>query len=82
MNNIGFKVEFMDGKAKLLDGRGNMIGSGKKTRGILFYLDLNKSSCFIAQVEESWLWHKILCHVNFDNLIKIRKHKRVRCIHS
>ena len=26
--------------------------------------------------------HKILCHVNFDNLVKIRKNKRVRGIPS
>ena len=24
--------------------------------------------------------HKILCHVNFDTLVKIRKHRRVRSI--
>ena len=37
---------------------------------------------FFAQVEESLLWHKRLCHLNFDNLIKIRKEKRVRGIPS
>ena len=50
LNNIGFKVEFMNGKAKLLDGKGNMIRSRKQTKGNLFYLDLSESSCFIAQV--------------------------------
>ena len=73
LNNIGFKVEFMKGKAKLLDGKGNLVGSGNQTKGNLFYLDLSKSSCFIAQVVERWLWHKIVCHVNFYNLIKINK---------
>ena len=34
----------------------------------------------ISQIEESRLWNKILCHVNFDNLIKINKLKRVRGI--
>lgn len=82
LNNIWFKVEFLNGKAKLLDGKGNMVGSGKQTKGNLFYLDLSESSCFIAQVEESWLYHKILCHVNFDNMVKIRKKKRVRGIPS
>ena len=72
----------MNAKAKLMDGKGNLVGSGKKMKGNIFYLDLSKSSCFIAQVEESWLWHKRLCHVNFDNLIKIRKKKRVRGIPS
>ena len=70
----------MDGKARLLDSKGNLVGSSKKTKGNLFYLDLSESSCFIAQVEERWLWHKRFCHVNFDNLIKIRKEKRVRGI--
>ena len=49
--NIGFKVEFMDGKARLLDSKGKLIGSGKQTKGNLFYLELVECSCFIAQVE-------------------------------
>ena len=72
----------MNGKAKLLDGKENLVGSGKQTKGNLFYLDLSESSCFIAQVEESWLWHKRLCHVKFDNLVKISKNRRVRGIPS
>ena len=48
MNNIGFKVEFIRGKAKLLDEKGNMVGFGKQTKGNIFYLDLGESSCFIA----------------------------------
>lgn len=23
-----------------------------------------------------WLWHKILCHVNFENMVKINRKKR------
>ena len=65
----------MNGNAKLLDGKGNLVGSGNQTKGNLFYQDLNESSCFIPQVEENWLLHKRLCHVSFDNLIKIRKKK-------
>ena len=72
----------MDKKAKLLDGKGNLVGSSKQTKGNLLYLNFSESSCFIAQVEERWLWHKILCHVNFDNLVKIRKYRRVRGIPS
>ena len=40
LNNIGFKVEFMHGKARLLDDKGKLIGLGKQTKGNLFYLDL------------------------------------------
>ena len=37
LNNIGFKVEFMNRKAKLLDGKGNLVGSSNQTKGNLFY---------------------------------------------
>ena len=53
--NIGFKAEFMHGKERLLDDKEKLIGSGKQTKGNLFYLDLGDCSCFIAQAEESWL---------------------------
>ena len=82
LNNIGFKVEFMNENAILLDGKGNLVGTGKKTKGNLLYLDLNESSCFISQVEEVLLWHKRLCHVNFDNLVNISKNKRAKGIPS
>ena len=55
LNNIRFKVEFMNEKSKLLDEKGNLVGIDSQTKGNLFYLDLTKSSCFLAQVEESWL---------------------------
>ena len=64
----------MNGKAKLLDEKGNLVGFGKQTKGNLFYLDLSESSCLIDNVEERWLWHKRLCHLKFDNIVKIRKH--------
>ena len=72
----------MNGKARLLDDKGNMIGSGKKKKGNLFYLDLGDCSCFISQVEKSWLWHITLCHVNSDNMVKISELRRVRGIPS
>ena len=43
----------MNGEAKLLDDKGNLVGLGKQTKGNLFYLDLGEWSCFISQVEES-----------------------------
>ena len=51
LNNIGFKVEFMNGKAKLLDGKGNLVWIGNQTKVNLFYLDLTESSHFLVEVE-------------------------------
>ena len=70
----------MQGKERLLDEKGKLIRLGKQTKGNLFYLDLGECSCFISQVEESWLWHRRLCHVNFYNIVKIRKFRKVRGI--
>ena len=70
----------MNGKVNLLDGKGNIVGSNNQTKGNLVYLDLSESSHCIAQVEEICLCHKRLCHVNFDNLVEIRKNRRVRGI--
>ena len=63
-----------------MDDKGQLIGSGNQTKGNLFYLDLGECSCFIVKVEGSWLWHRMLCHANFDNMVKIRKFRKVRGI--
>ena len=45
----------MNGKAKLLDGKGNLVGTSNQTKGNLFYLDLSNSSCFLTHAKESWI---------------------------
>ena len=25
----------------------------------------------VAKVDNSWLWHKRFCHINFDNIVKV-----------
>ena len=39
---------------------------------------MEDASCLVVQTDDVQLWHKRLCHVNFDNLISIRKIKKVR----
>ena len=39
---------------------------------------MEDASFFIVQTDDVCLWHKRLCHVNFDNLISISKMKKVR----
>jgi len=31
----------------------------------------NENQCYLSMVEESWLWHRKLGHLGFDNLAKI-----------
>lgn len=78
LNSTVCKVEFGNRKVKIYDANGELIGNGDQTRGNLFYLDMNDVTCLVLQFDDVWLWHKRLCHVNFDNLVGISKMKRVR----
>ena len=78
LGHIGCKVEFENRTVKIYDSHGSLIGKGDQTRSNLFYLDMEDASCLIVQTDDVWLWHKRLCHVNFDNLININEMKKVR----
>ena len=78
MNKLGWKVEFENKTAKIYDASGKLISKGDQTRSNLFYLDIDDVTCLVAKFDDTWLWHKRLCHVNLDNLIKISHMKRVR----
>ena len=38
----------------------------------------NENQGYLSMVDESWLWHRRLGHLSFDNLSKIRKNEDVR----
>ena len=78
LGNIGCKVEFGNKTAKIYDTDGNLIGKGDQTKSNLFYLDMEDATYLIIIFDDMWLWHKRLCHVNFDNLISINNMKKVR----
>lgn len=57
---------------------GDLVATSKQTRVNLFHLNANENSYLEAKIEDSRLWHKRFCHVNFDNLIKVNKPSMVR----
>jgi hypothetical protein len=65
MVNKGYDLQFKNDKCKIISGFRSMIASGKKTKGNIFHLNVGAKSCLIAQVDEIWLWHRRLYHVNF-----------------
>ena len=78
LSNVGCKVEFGKKTTKIYDTNGNLIGKGDQTRSNLFYLDIEDAICLITKFDDVWLWHKRLCHVNFDYLIRISNINKVR----
>ena len=51
----GYRVEFQHKKVKIYDANGELIRSGEKTRGNLFYLDLSNDTCLFAKYQDIWL---------------------------
>ena len=41
-------------------------------------MKFGKKSCCLGKEDESWLWHKRMGHIHFDNLVNIGKKKYVR----
>lgn len=66
LNNSGHRVAFESKKVKIFDDGGRLVGTGAQSKGNLFYLNNDESSCLMMKNKDAWLWHKRLCHVNFD----------------
>ena len=78
LNNSRSKVDFENKIAKIYDTDGKLIRKGDQTRSNLFYLDIEDATCLIVKFDDVWLWHKRLCHVNFDNLVSISNMRKFR----
>lgn len=78
LNNTGYRIEFQKAIVKVHDKHGKLAATRTQTRGNTIHLDSTWKNCLYAKIEDTWLWHKSFCHVNFDNLIKISKKRRVR----
>jgi hypothetical protein len=52
-----------------------LIVIAPRTSSNVYILDIEeKEECYMSQVDERWLWQKIMGHLSFDNMIKaIRK---------
>lgn len=48
-----------------------MIATGKRTDGNVYRLRRVCGYCLMAQINEIWLWQRKMCHINFDNLVRI-----------
>lgn len=77
LNNKGCRLEFNEGICKINVKLGSLIAIIKQSRGKLFHLDTTIGSCLMEKVEDSWLWHKRLCHVNFGSIAKVSKTKSI-----
>jgi hypothetical protein len=59
------------------------INPDQRTSSNIYVLsEIGDEKCFLAKEYKVWLWNIRMGHINFDNLIKVRKNKEVREMHQ
>ena len=57
---------------------GKLVATAIRSPRNIYILDEIEESCNLGKEDESWLWHKRLGHIHFDNLVRISKKKAVK----
>jgi hypothetical protein len=61
------------------EGLGKLVATTMRTPNNIYILnEIGKERCFLGKENESWIWHKRMGHMNFDNLVKISRKEAVR----
>ena len=61
------------------EGPDILVATTTRTPNKIYILnEIGKEIFCLGKEDESWLWHKIMGHINFDNLVKINKKEVVR----
>ena len=74
----GLKVSFDDEGSEIIDKKTKAVLLKSKRKGEMFHLNINlfigkPSICILtkASLEDSWLWHRRLSHLNFKDTNKL-----------
>lgn len=61
------------------EGSCKTVATSIRTPNKIYILDnVMKEKCCFGKIDECWIWKKAMGHVNFKNLIKVRKEHDVR----
>ena len=61
------------------EGTNRLVAMVARTPNNIYILNgIAKESYCLGKEDESWLWHKRMEHINFDNLVKVIKKEVVR----
>lgn len=56
----------------------NVLPKGHWIENNVYILKEDNEECYINKQDESWLWHRIFWHLNFDCIIRLSKKRSVR----
>jgi hypothetical protein len=80
MCDQGHKVTFDSQKCEIRkEGSRKLIATTTRTSSNIYVLsEIGNETCCLGKEDESWLWHKRIGHIHFDNLVKVSKREAVR----
>jgi hypothetical protein len=80
MRDQGHKVTFDSQKCEIRkEGSGKLVATAARTSSNIYVLsEIGNENCCLGKEDESWLWHKRMGHMHFDNLVKVNKREEVR----
>jgi hypothetical protein len=80
MCDQGHKVTFDSKNCEIRkEGSGKLAATAKRTSSNIYVLNkIGNEKCCLGKEDESWLWHRIMGHMHFDNLVKVNKREAVR----
>jgi hypothetical protein len=80
MCDQGHTLQFDSEKCEIRkEGSGRLVATTIRTLNNIYVLnEIGKESCCLGKENESWLWHKRMGHMHFDNLVKINRKEAVR----
>jgi hypothetical protein len=80
MCDQGHKVTFDSQKCEIRkEGSRKLIATTARTSSNIYVLsEIGNEKCCLGKEDESWLWHRRMGHIHFDNLVKANRSEAVR----
>jgi hypothetical protein len=75
MCDQGHKVTFDSQKCEIRkNGSRKLIATAARNSSNIYVLsEIGNEKCCLGKEDESWLWHRRMGHIHFDNLVKVSK---------
>jgi hypothetical protein len=79
MSDQGHTFTFDSKKCEIRkEGSRKLIATTARTsRNIYVLCEIGNEKCCLRKEDESWLWNRIIGHIHFHNLVKVRKRKQL-----
>jgi hypothetical protein len=80
MCDQGHKVTFNSQKCEIRrEGSWKLVAIATRTSSNIYVLsEIGNENCCLRKEDESWLWHRRMGDMHFDNLFKVNKREAVR----